>query len=777
MTEPALTVQSSLERWLSRRWSLPLGFLLLALILLHPAVFGGRGVGLDSNDLTGNFYPLFGYTTARISEGAFPLWNPHQFIGLPAAANPQAAVFYPPTWGVWGLAALGMTIPHALGWSLIFHLAFGAWGMAVWVQRNGSSALGGLAAGIVFAFSGWMGVRLYAGHYTLITVAAWIPLLAAAFQHALHTGRPRDLIAPAAALGMAALGGHPHMLWFAALVLVALAVYAGINPFPPTGEREQKNPAPLQRAIGVLWRLCVVAVGGVLLGAALLIPTAELTAYSPRADADLTFLNKFALPPAQLLTMALPFLYGNPKVPPSYYWGADFVEETSAYAGLIPLLALLLALRLRRMRVGLWVGLAVAGVLLSLGIEGVLWTLGLRWIPLFGLFRAPGRYLFFTVIGLAGVTALWITTLQASSAHQRRELLAPALKVLPTIVGALLAGSVLFSGWFASASHVEPMPHRAALVAGVLGYGALGCLLLWGVLQPLGRGEHIASGVWLMLLALLLWDGARAFLPIVTASDVSVHPLWDGAQLELPPDPMQRIKPYPNPNAYFPDAVNNASLTRHYSVDGYDPLAIDTYTRLQALFDANDPNSRFHQLMGVGAVVSHAPREDTGWELVGVQAGSVAYARTDAPLRAWVATRAELIPDDDAAQARLLDPNFDITTDVILSTPLDCPLGDVGAQAVITDYQPESVTLTVESAGGVLILNDQFYSGWRAWVNDVPAPIVRANTVFRAICVPAGAVTVRFAFQPVSVAIGAAISTLAWLIVTGLGVTGRRQIV
>ncbi|MCC7529811.1 MAG: YfhO family protein [Candidatus Melainabacteria bacterium] len=70
-----------------------------------------------------------------------------------------------------------------------------------------------------------------------------------------------------------------------------------------------------------------------------------------------------------------------------------------------------------------------------------------------------------------------------------------------------------------------------------------------------------------------------------------------------------------------------------------------------------------------------------------------------------------------------------------------------------------------------LILTDTYYMGWRAFVDDKPAVIERANISFRAVRVPKGEHTIRFEFWPASLLIGIAlalfctsmVSMIAWL--------------
>ena len=50
------------------------------------------------NDLTNMFYHWLSFAKSSIQRGQLPLWNPYLSSGLPFVANPQPALFYPPTW-------------------------------------------------------------------------------------------------------------------------------------------------------------------------------------------------------------------------------------------------------------------------------------------------------------------------------------------------------------------------------------------------------------------------------------------------------------------------------------------------------------------------------------------------------------------------------------------------------------------------------------------------------------------------------------------------------
>src|SRR5205807_9094791 len=93
------------------------------------------------------------------------------------------------------------------------------------------------------------------------------------------------------------------------------------------------------------------------------------------------------------------------------------------------------------------------------------------------------------------------------------------------------------------------------------------------------------------------------------------------------------------------------------------------------------------------------------------------------------------------------------------------PLADGPPEAATVESESRTaLTVRLNSRGdGLLLLADAAYPGWRATVDGLPAGILRADHLFRAVAVPDGAHAVRFTFEPVSVKLGAGISALAVL--------------
>ncbi|MBN2490245.1 MAG: YfhO family protein [Planctomycetes bacterium] len=138
------------------------------------------------------------------------------------------------------------------------------------------------------------------------------------------------------------------------------------------------------------------------------------------------------------------------------------------------------------------------------------------------------------------------------------------------------------------------------------------------------------------------------------------------------------------------------------------------------------------------------------------------FEHPEALPRAFGVHGAEVIPDDDAQLARILDRAFPLRTSVVLAAPprefaLPAQSPRTPPRVAWRTEEPggSRIELDVEfAAAGLLVLHDSWYPGWKAAVDGRPAEVLRANFAFRAVAVPAGAHRVTFTYAPLSLRLG-----------------------
>jgi Bacterial membrane protein YfhO len=151
------------------------------------------------------------------------------------------------------------------------------------------------------------------------------------------------------------------------------------------------------------------------------------------------------------------------------------------------------------------------------------------------------------------------------------------------------------------------------------------------------------------------------------------------------------------------------------------------------------------------------------------------YENAAAMPRAFLVGQAVVARDDRAALSRLQDADIDVRRTVIIEGPPPTGVAlpanvvseaDQVGTASVASYENEGVQIRTSSLhDAMLVLTDPYYPGWVARIDGHEAPILRADYLFRAVAVPAGAHTVTFSFEPTSVALGGALTLLGALAV------------
>jgi hypothetical protein len=147
------------------------------------------------------------------------------------------------------------------------------------------------------------------------------------------------------------------------------------------------------------------------------------------------------------------------------------------------------------------------------------------------------------------------------------------------------------------------------------------------------------------------------------------------------------------------------------------------------------------------------------------------YERTGTQGRAWLVHGIQPVADDDAALDLLAQSSFDPKQTVALEGQfgLQPPKGALeGEKVEVLEFGPERVHLKAEvSEPAVLVLADAFYPGWRAVVDGEPAPIIRANLMFRAVMLGPGSHDVLLSYEPLSWHLGLIVSVATLALVAG----------
>lgn len=757
----------------SQKWRS--GWPLVALALLCAAFYwdvlllpAGRIVA--SNDLSNMFLPWLRFAVSTLQQGHLPLWNPYFFSGSSFIANPQPALFYPPTWLV-----LLMPVTRALGWIVVLHLWLAGVGMYAWLRSEGASAVGALFGAAVFAFSGYFFVRVRAGHLGVITTGAWLPLVLWAYRRAVRRRSWGLAVVGGLPVGLSILAGHTASFVYVALGLVCYAVFCA-------WENCRGNRSLREALLPLTWA-GVMLLAGLAVAAVQLLPMVELVVRSTRQAApNYDFATRFSWPPGYLLTLLVPNFFGEPTG--TGYWGDGVYDEFIYYVGVLPLLLAILGARLRHRLTPFLLLLGLGALLLAFGGYGGLHPLFYRFAPLFQTMRAPARAGFLFTLAAAALAGLTLTALQSAARENRVRMLEPLRWPLVLVVaGGTLAMVVAGFMAFAWGREANPAAGRLWHQANQTALFLFLFLLSAGLLAAWRDAASPRAVFGLLALGLAVLDLWTLGNGIVKPADVQESAYWRiVAQAVDDPHPA-RVLPWG-----LNDFEQNGGLEFGLrSVFGYDPLTLQRYEEFITSWP--DPRARTYDLLNAGYLVTTAPQEFSAEDqlpaprLLSKESGVWIYERPGALPQTWVVPQVEVLDDADTL-IRIHESDFDPRTTALLNSPLDCdgvaaspvlPAHGDGSDVKIVRYEGNRIEAQVQGAGGLLVFSELDYPGWRATLDGEPVPILRADYVLRALCVPAGEHRVVMVYDPPLLKIGLAITGLTLLLISGAAVRATRR--
>jgi hypothetical protein len=375
-----------------------LGLWCAALLALLSPVWARHGaVFFNHGDFYSYHVPLRSLTAGTLQSGRLPFWDPYILLGVPHAANPQTALFYPAA-----LLEAFFPVARALVWDQVFHLLWAGLGVFLLARSQRLDRAGAAVLASAYALSPFLVYRVTAGIPTLLAALAWAPWLWLAWLSG-------GALILAAVLSLQLLSGHGQFL---VINLTAMGVWGLFHD----GRRV------------LLTRLAAAGGAALALTAVQWVPTFQYLRHSVRADWSGAMSGAYALPPGALWSWLNPDALGTPLNGGWHDAISVFYETCGGHVGPVALaLAAWGLARGRRRAVAAF--LAAAGILLAFGPRGPLSRAFLGFAVLSYL-RTPSRWLLLSVWGavlLAG--AGWA----ALPALRRR----PGARLLAAVAGFL----------------------------------------------------------------------------------------------------------------------------------------------------------------------------------------------------------------------------------------------------------------------------------------------------------------------------------------------------
>jgi len=776
------------------------GLWILAVVFFWPVLAGHESLWFRDTQM--DDYPIAAITAASWRAGQIPLWEPRTGFGYPYAATPITGVFYPLT-----LLLVALPFPRAFNVFTVAHVVLAGTFFFLLLRRwrlsNQAAALGGA----VLMFSGF--VVTITGQTSFLRGMTWAPLALLAFDGYLAGKGRAHWIATALVLAVEGSGTDPQFVLFTIVLLVLL-------PF--------LRPLPLRTSgrSTLLGLVLALGLAGLILGIQYL-PLAELIANSDRtAGMNEIERTQFNVMAAHLINLVLPMSF--PTMSDVGYFlsfprGLQLMY-TDLYLGVIVLALVMTSLgwlarsdpspsdvneELCFGRTALFAFL-VAGmaIVLSLGnqtpIEG--WLAKIIW-PLRS-FRYPGKYFWFAGLSLPILAALGFQGL----CERRATCLKPFASTLSVVLcSSLLAivallSSDLFGPWMFLGKELSFLVFGRRLMSLLRDRWVAN---LWWVI--------VYSAALLVLLALWKRGSIRTsiFLGVVgvwAVGDLATSTHWSYPRIDdrfwtTPPKIVGSVEPkrgrvkiatdmsprfathalkfiFHVPWETAQDSyISEREILRGFAsaLEDWNGQAYSLSVRLARHSRIMDilypsPTKTLSRLLAAVGTEYFLGIKSSALSLIGplvAREGNIVLHRcVGASPRAYIALKSvrvssgTTLPTADALLALPREAPFRVLTPGIETDKVLAPRSV--RRCTIQKYGPCGLRVDFDLEGkGLLVVLDELYPGWKAFVDGKERPIHLVAGAFRGVEVAQGEHTLEMRFVPLSFRVG--------LFVTVLGLT------
>ncbi|MFC1769648.1 YfhO family protein [Nitrospirota bacterium] len=708
-------------------------FILLSCLFFHEA-FTNDVLLAANGDGDNYFYPIHTLVHKLLNQGELPLWNPYIFSGMPLLATNQTGALYPPTL----ISILLMGPKLSFNFDSILHYALTGYFMFLYIRYLTRHSFVAFVAGVSLAFVGYLYVA--PSHITVLRATPWLPLMLLMLEKmatpSANTGHPyRALLRPdisyalllAITIGFGVLAGHAQSTFYFLILSGAYAIYLLY---------------PMNRSERI--RFIALGSGAIVMGLLISLPqvlsTMELNSLSWRSERTYEFFSEFPFHISTITGLLFPGTYD--PYPKSY---------TGIYTCLMGMGGAVLLWKSSTMA-RFWTVIAVVAFILSLGDATPLYRL-MYHVPGYNMFRAPERHWYEIFFALCVLSALGLNSLITN--EKRRECaiwLSGGAALTIVIVLVSRTGIPFFA-------HLKPSIYVFIPIALAISMAAWTYMLWkrpnkWLIYAALG---FILVEALLYKPDLLAWDKYNQHS--LQDSPAPVMKLMKGRSLE-------RMAFYTH---YYQELSVSFNAPIMYEVSilgGYDPLLLKSYYYLTHIGQAGKfgdapsdliEHGLFLRMLGARVVIAcdkgmlKASRNPK-YKLLGALNECIAFENNDALPRAYTVERAYGAETPGETKMKLGAENFDPAFHVILRQDdlkeLNRESFAPGNVFITSDSEHEVIIDTLFFGDGLLILADQHYPGWKAYVDGTETKVLRANEILRAVPVPAGKHTVTFRYEP-----------------------------
>lgn len=787
----------------------------LPFILYREFLTGGKMI-FGSDFIGSGSFAMRQFMADYVSRhGAFAMWVPYLYSGMPTVASFFADMFYPFS------VLLRLVMPVHVAWTYTFILQVFVAGLGTYLflKRLKIPKPAAFVLAIAYMFCGSVVSNTHEGHDGRLIVVSLLPMVLYFLERGLDSGRLIEFLLSGTMLGLQLLSGHLQQTYYTGMIAIIYFVFRFITIVHDDRKAGVRSGARL-RLIGLF---VVMLVFMACLAAIQYLPVyGNLAAGVRGGSRGYAFASSWSMPPEETFDLVTAKFSGGLD----HYWGRNPFKHHTEYLGILPLILALVGIVFcwRERIVKFFFGLVCFTLLMAWGGHTPFYYIPYYLFPGTGKFRAPSLIFFvaaFSIVVLAGFGLKYVMARRGESASKSpgkagitvdRRFNRFLLWTGGVGVGLLI---VFAAGQGAIVSLLSAISHSEAsritdnynnfldgmMIATVLVLVNLALLhaLVRARLKPL-----FFAGLAGLVLVVDLWLVDSRF----------IRPYPPPAESFKADDVITFLKKDPDRYRVFPLYYNDTQTGMSKSdegilmvhgienVGGQHPNPLQNYMDFVGLdntvmfsFPPNLANRRFLDLLNVKYVISVPLPSDLARysadqqqairslrQYVSQPGISVAWQsqqaivyRNDSVLpRAFLVPGFEVASGKDKVIARIKDPGFDPSQTVLLAEDPGVTLaggGPIQGSAEVKSFDADKIVVEASlDRPGFLVLSENYHPDWKAKDNGRPAKILRAYHTLRAVYLGAGSHTLEFRYDSKYVKGGTLLSLLAvgFLVLVGL---------
>lgn len=656
----------------------------------------------------------------NITSGSLPLWNPYEASGKPLLANFQSGVFYPlnfilfikPFPVLWGIFI--MIQPLLAGIFMYFFL------------RNlkldeRASFLGA----ITLAFSGFSIAWLEWGN--ILHTFLWLPLIFLSIDKLIEFKNKKQIILWSVillfSLCSSFFAGHLQIFIYSFLFSFVYLLYRWFK-----STRKIKN---LLLFAGVFTVFLVVTF-------IQWFPTLQFINLSARSI-DLSWkADGWFMPIQNLVQIFAPDFFGNPAT--LNYWGVWNYAEFSSYIGIITLIFVVLAFFKRNRVDSLFFGISAIFLLLFIfpnPISKLPFELNVPFLST----AQPTRLLSVFVFCLSSLSAIGFDYFIT---NKKKLPIFVAVLIIAFSVGSLWL--VVYSNLFnIDVNHLVVSRRNIMFPTIVFLVGTM-TIILFEII----KSKHFKNFLLVVLLLIVSFDLFRSGWKFTPFTPIDyIYPETKILSYLQQQEGIFRI-------ASDDSRILPPNVPTHYklsSIEGYDPLYKLSYGELIAASERGEPNityplgfnriitphnisSPIIDLLNVRYVLSFNDLDKDQYNLIMNEGVTKLYENKNYYPRTFFVNEVASLKNKQTGIEKMF------SSDLLKFAVIDSGEGknnlSIG-DAKITEYENNKVVIETNNNGnGFLVLTDNYYPTWEAFINGQKTEIFKTDLAFRGVFVSKG---------------------------------------